>query len=73
MYYVCVLRKTQNKDFYIGYTEDLKKRFIQHNREISFDLIYYEAYQFEKLARQREKKLKQYGSAWHGLKSRIIG
>jgi len=72
MYYVYVLQKTQNKDFYIGYTEDLKRRFIQHNREASFDLIYYEAYRFEKLARQREKKLKQYGSAWHGLKSRII-
>ena len=32
------------------------------------ELLYYEAYQVESLARTRESKLKQYGSAWHGLK-----
>ena len=73
MYYVYVLQRIVKKDFYIGYTENLKRRFEQHDREIACDLIYYEAYQLEKLAMQRERKLKQYGSAWHGLKKRIIG
>lgn len=73
MYYVYILQQIQNKDFYIDYTEDLKKRFRQHNREVSCNLTYYEAYQTERLARQRERKLKQYGSAWQGLKKRIIG
>jgi len=55
MYYVYVLQRIQDKDFYIGYTENLKRRFDEHNREKACNLIYYEAYQTEKLARQRKK------------------
>jgi len=70
MYYVYILQK-QNSNFYIGYTEDLKRRFKQHQREGDSKLIYYEAYLSEKAARKREKKLKYYGSAWRALKKRI--
>jgi predicted GIY-YIG superfamily endonuclease len=41
------------------------------NKNEKAELIYYESYQTETLARARENKLKQYGSAWHGLKKRL--
>jgi len=71
MYYLYVL-ELQNKQFYIGYTGNLKRRVLEHQRKKEgCVLIYYEAYQEEELAKEREDKLKQYGSAWHGLKKRI--
>jgi len=65
-YYVYVL-KSLNKDFiYIGFTNNLKKRFREHNNkeELStkhyapFELIHYEAYWNEKDAKRRERYLK---------------
>jgi predicted GIY-YIG superfamily endonuclease len=70
MYYVYILKI--NNEFYIGYTEDLKKRVKQHESEGGVKLIYYESYLEKKLATTREKKLKNYGSAWRALKKRII-
>ncbi len=72
MYYVYILRWKRNNQFYIGYTNDLTRRIKQHKRGGCSELIYYEAYQSEKIARQRERKLKYYGSAWRALKKRII-
>lgn len=69
MYYVYILKKSE--EFYIGYTEDLKKRLKQHKSKGDADLIYYESYLFKKLATNREKKLKHYGSAWRALRKRI--
>lgn len=64
--YVYVLYSPSNKTFYVGYTFDLKKRFTEHNRGLSFStkpyspwqLIYYEAHTNEDDARRREKYLK---------------
>jgi len=70
MHYVYVL-KNKSKDFYIGYTNNLIRRFKEHQKEDNYELIYYEAYLLEKLARQRERKLKFYGSAWRALRTRI--
>jgi len=72
MYYVYVLQRQLTKQFYIGYTADLRRRLAQHQRKQTAQLIYYEAYVSEKIARTRERKLKSYGSAWAGLKKRII-
>jgi putative endonuclease len=72
MYYVYVIKFKRNNQFYIGYTKDLRQRVKQHQKEGALTLAYYEAYQLEKLARTREKKLKYYGSAWRGLKKRLI-
>lgn len=69
MHYVYIL-KYRNK-WYIGYTSDLVQRYKQHKRKIPWELIYYEAYQREAVARDRERKLKHYGSAWRALKKRI--
>jgi len=65
-YYVYVL-KSLNKDFnYVGFTEDLKIRFKQHNNKENssteantpFDLIHYEAYKNKKDAKRREEYFK---------------
>lgn len=70
MYYVYLLKLEKNNQFYLGYTENLERRLKQHQKEGNFNLIYYEAYQSEEMARQRERRLKYYGSAWRGLKKR---
>ncbi len=65
-YYVYVLQSLKNDTLYIGFTENLKKRFQEHNRGLNFStktfkpwkLIHYEAYLNEKDARRREKYLK---------------
>ncbi len=69
MYYVYVIKI--NDEFYIGYTEDLQRRFKQHKSEGKIELVYYEAYLYKKSATAREKKLKHYGSAWRALRKRI--
>ncbi|OHA88447.1 MAG: excinuclease ABC subunit C [Candidatus Zambryskibacteria bacterium RIFCSPHIGHO2_01_FULL_43_27] len=76
MYYVYVLRSP--KQFYIGCTSDLKRRFQEHqsNKSIStknrgpWKLIYYEASLSNKDALGREKYLK---TAWgkRYVKSRV--
>lgn len=76
MHYVYVLRNP--RQFYIGSTNNLKKRLLEHNENKSFatknrgpwKLIYYEASENEKDARTREKYLK---TAWgkRYLKNRI--
>jgi len=72
MYHVYILKQKGDNKFYIGYTKDLKQRIEQHKRKANFNLIYYETYQSEKTARNRERKLKYYGSAWRALRKRII-
>ena len=69
MYYVYILKI--NNEFYIGYTEDLRRRIKQHRVKGEVALIYYEAYLSKISATLREKKLKHYGSAWRALKKRI--
>jgi len=53
MYYVYVLKI--NKGFYIGYTENLQRRLKEHCRKGEIKLVYYESYQYKKLAITREK------------------
>lgn len=76
MYYVYVIRSP--KQFYIGFTNDLKRRFSEHieNKSIAtknrgpWKLVYYEACLSNKDALHREKYLK---TAWgkRYLKQRI--
>jgi len=73
MHYVYVLKikKRVKLLYYIGYTEDLKRRIFEHKKTNDIELIYYEAYRSEKIAKTRERKLKQYGGAWRSLKQRL--
>ena len=69
MYYVYILQSKSDSRLYIGYTSDLKKRFIEHNSGKStytktrgpWSLIYYEAFKSRKDAKNREVYLK---SGW---------
>ncbi len=77
-YYTYVLQSKKDNMFYTGYTNDLRKRFSQHqkgqNRSTKnrgpFELIYYEACLDEFDARAREKYLKS-GMGKRYLKNRL--
>ncbi len=66
MFYVYLLQSEVNKSFYVGFTADLKRRFIEHNKGqnrstkayLPWSLLYYEAHRSEVDARRREKYLK---------------
>jgi len=67
-YYIYVLLSERDKGFYVGYSEDLKSRFEQHNKgfvkstkdRCPLNLIYSEACLSKKDALHREKYLKTY-------------
>jgi putative endonuclease len=71
MYYVYVLKNENTKELYYGYTNNLERRFDEHNINRKRKLIYYEAYLSELDAREREKKLKYYGQTRTCLKNRL--
>lgn len=79
MHYVYLLMSMKYNETYIGSTNDLRRRFKEHNtsKEIStkcylpWVLVYYEVYNMEKLARLREKRLKHNGNAVRELKKRV--
>ena len=66
MYYVYVLHSAKSNNFYVGYTEDLKRRILLHNAGWVFStkpytpwkLIYYLAFEDINLAKNFEKYLK---------------
>jgi len=78
MFYVYLIKDNDSK-IYIGYTSDLNRRINEHldskvyttKRMKNPKLFYYEAYVDKESARERERKLKQYGSSYHGLLKRL--
>lgn len=78
MVYVYVLRSTQSKRFYTGFTTDLRKRLTEHQAGHStytksrgpYELIYYEACINANDAMAREKYLKS-GPGKRYLKNRV--
>ena len=80
MFYTYLLKSKKDRQLYIGSTNDLKRRFQEHNNgmvsatksRIPFELIYYEAYKSEKDARNREHNLKLRANALNQLKRRIV-
>lgn len=78
MYYIYVLYSGEQDKFYIGYTEDLRKRIKEHNDDKSLsdrrikglELIYYEACKAKSDAVIREKQLKT-GFGRKYLRSRL--
>jgi len=79
MFYVYILKSKKDNNFYIGSTNDLKRRINEHNAglvfstksRVPFELVYYEAYKSESDARRREKNLKLRSRAFAQLKKRI--
>lgn len=79
MFYVYVLKSKKDASLYIGYTNDLKRRFEEHNtgksfatkNKAPFEIVYYEAYQSKRDAKYRETNLKRHSGAYTHLKKRI--
>lgn len=78
MFYTYALQSKKNNKWYTGYTNDLRKRFKDHNSNLfgytkgrgPFKLIYYEACLNEFDAKARERYLKS-GMGKHYLKNRL--
>jgi putative endonuclease len=81
MYYVYLINSTKNNEIYIGYTNNLKRRLVEHNTNKSFStknsghwtLTYYESYKSKEDAIRREHNLKYHGQALNLLKKRLSG
>ncbi|GBE16246.1 GIY-YIG nuclease superfamily protein [bacterium BMS3Abin15] len=66
MFYIYILESTKNKNLYIGYTNNLRKRIREHNQGLNkstkpyipWKLIYYEACLNKEDAERRENYLK---------------
>jgi len=80
MYYVYALQSQLNKNWlYIGRSEDLKERFIEHqngkvvstSKYRPLKLVYYEAYLSKQDATKREYQLKHNSQQKEQLKERI--
>ncbi len=77
MHYVYIIH-SDNDQFYIGYSSDLRARITAHNegqtkstRGRIWKLVYYEAYLDEKSARHRERMLKHDGRTRRYLMERV--
>ena len=79
MHYVYVLKSSKDRGYYIGKTNDLRRRFKEHNdgenkstrHRRPFSPVYYEAYRDRKDADIRERKLKQFKNSYKELIKRI--
>ena len=65
-FYVYILQSKDKNFLYVGFTHNLRKRFVEHNNKeerstkayAPFELIFYEAYRNEKDAKRREEYFK---------------
>jgi len=72
-YYVCIITNKYKGVYYIGVTNDIKRRMLEHKAAIGgafasknnlYYLMYYEKYEWIQLAIQREKNLKNWHRQW---------
>ena len=72
-YYTYILSNKNRTVLYVGYTENIKTRLIQHKNGKGsvftkkynvFDLIHLETFEKKKEAKQREKQLKNWNRQW---------
>jgi len=79
MFFVYILKSKKDGKLYLGYTNDLRKRFKEHNLGLvsstnlrrPFHLVYYEAYNSQQDATKREHNLKLRAKVLRQLKNRI--
>lgn len=80
MFALYILKSLKDDDLYIGSTNNLKRRLLEHNLGKAyatrirrpFELVYCELYKSESDARKREHNLKLNGRALAQLKRRIF-
>ncbi len=78
MFYVYILQSEKDGSLYIGFSSDLRKRVIKHNKKqvtstkdkAPWKLIYYEAYLERRDATGRETFLKS-GAGWRFIKKQL--
>jgi len=66
IYHVYILQSLFDRSYYIGYTKDLTKRVLQHNRsktgysarKVPWELVYSESFNDKSAAIKRERFLK---------------
>jgi len=74
-----MLKSVKDGYIYIGYTNDLKRRLVEHNdkkvtsakHKAPFELVYYEAYKSQSDAKYREANLKKFAQGHKALKQRL--
>lgn len=79
MYYIYILKSPESDNVYIGFTSKPKGRLEQHNsgqslftkRYLNWKPVYLEGYANLFDAKDREKKLKQFGRVYSQLKRRV--
>lgn len=79
MSYVYLIKSLLDGKLYIGCTNDLRRRFAEHNSGRSratsercpFVLVYYEAYRSKTDALKRERSIKQFKRGYSLLKKRL--
>jgi putative endonuclease len=79
MFYTYLIQSEKDQGFYIGYTSDIERRRNEHLNGLvdstkdrrPVRMIYFEAYENESAAREREEHLKDFGSAYVGLLKRL--
>jgi len=80
MFCVYVIKTKIDDSLYLGYTNDLRRRLAEHNKNQSvytrnkgpYELVYFECYKSMKDAKYRETQLKKHSRAYTQLKHRII-
>ena len=72
-YYIYILASQKNGTLYIGVTNDLERRVLEHKQKINegftskYDvnrLVYFESFQYINDAVLREKRLKKWNRQW---------
>jgi len=79
MYYVYLLKSLKNQSLYIGCTNNLRRRLLEHNENKSYytsryspwKLIYFEGFLSKEDAFSREQKLKLHAQGLRRLKERL--
>ena len=80
-YFVYLLQSQKNGSIYIGCTDNLKKRILEHNRGASYhtrkyvpwEILYFEGYRNKDDAFKREQTLKLHAQGLRRLKERLRG
>lgn len=72
-YYIYILASNKNGTLYIGVTNDLERRILEHKQKINVGftskynvniLVYFESFQYINDAILREKRLKKWNRQW---------
>jgi len=79
MFYVYLLQSAMDNKLYTGYTNNLKRRLVEHNKGLNkstrprrpLGLVYYEAYISQADAEKREHNLKHSAGARTALRRRL--